>query len=134
MCMVVRMVAVPVPRFLKRCLPRGLIQLLMAGRLGLRSCLLTALVARRARCTSVLSALLAVTELGPRLCRAVDRAVVDARLSWSAGGCFVGRPLRGRGLAGHRGSLKTRLKRRRINETDKCRTPSRYQFQPLARC
>ena len=49
MCMVVRMVAVPVPRFLKRYLARGLVQLFLAGLVGLRSCLFTALVARRAR-------------------------------------------------------------------------------------
>ena len=51
---VLRMVAVPVPRFLKRYLARGLVQLFLAGLVGLRSCLFTVLVARRARCTSVL--------------------------------------------------------------------------------
>ena len=76
---------------------------------------------------------LAVTdELGLTICRALDRVCVDARLFWSAGACLVGRPLQGRGLAGHRhrGSLKARLKRCRINETKQCRRPVVINFSP----
>ena len=66
MCMVVRMVAVPVPRFLKRYLARGLVQLFLAGLVELRSCLFTALVARRARCTTVsIASPRCVTAAGP---------------------------------------------------------------------
>ena len=61
---------------------------------------------------------LAVTdEVGPTFFRAVDRGVVGARLFWSAGGWFVGRPLAGQGLGtAQEADRKARPKRVAINE------------------
>ena len=63
------------------------------------------------------SSLCLLSALGLTFCRAVDRGAVDARLFWSAGGCFVGRPLRGKALTQHtEADLKTRQKRVAIHE------------------
>ena len=75
--------------------------------------------ARRGSLSVGVLALLAVTEPEAlTFFRAVDRGVVDARLFWSDGGWFVGRPLRGKGLGKHmRLTLKRGQNASHIDET-----------------